>query len=174
MTTKQVTVTKYISCDGGDFNTRSEGEAHERETRNLLEHNVWELQGKKRELLCAINEARINARIAWLDAQKLKDGVRSRSAKGKYGYHKMMSDYWQFVSVYNIRRQELFELRRKISFANDNLYMWYGLRRKKSSVARLERRKRSLAWRCDHTPDQWTTPNKIRVSKLTHPARGED
>ena len=172
MTTKVVEVTKYISCDGGEFNTRSECEAHEYKTRNLLEHNVWELQGKKRELLCAINEARINARIAWLDAQKLKPVARS--AMGKSEYCELMSDYWRFVSVYNTRRRELYELRRKISFATDNLYMWYGFHRKKSSVARLERRKRSLAWRREHTPDQWRTPNKIRVSKLPHPARGMD
>lgn len=172
MTTKVVEVTKYISCDGEVFNTRSECEAHERETRNLLEHNVWELQGKKRELLCAINEARINARIAWLDAQKLKP--EARSAMGKSEYCKLMSYYWRFVSVYNTRRRELYELRRKISFAMDNLYMWYGFHRKKSSVARLERRKRSLAFRRDNTPDQWRTPHKIRVSKLPHPARGED
>jgi hypothetical protein len=56
----------------------------------------------------------------------------------------------------------------------DNLYMWFGLHKKKSSVARLERRKRSLIFRRDHTPDQWRTPHKIRVSKLPHPARGED
>lgn len=164
MTTKQVTVTKYISCDNREFSERSECEAHERETRNLLEHNVRELQGKKRELLCAINEARINARIAWLDAQKLKPNARS--AIGKSEYCKLMSDYWRFVSVYNTRRRELYELRRKISFATDNLCMWYGFHRKKSSVARLERRKRSLAWRREHTPDQWRTPHKIRVSKL--------
>lgn len=172
MTTKVVEVTRYISCDGGEFNTRSECEAHERETRNLLEHNVWELQGKKRELLCAINEARINARIAWLDARKLKP--EARSAMGKSEYCKLMSDYWRFVSVYNTRRRELHELRQRIGFATDNLYMWYGFHRKKSSVARLERKKRSLAWRREHTQDQWTTPHKILVSKLPHPAIGED
>ena len=33
MTTKQVTVTKYISCDGREFNERSECEKYERERK---------------------------------------------------------------------------------------------------------------------------------------------
>ena len=163
MTTKQVTVTKYISGDGGEFDTRSECEAHERETRNILEHQAWELLRQKRELRYAINEARINARIARLDAEKLKP--TARSAMGKSEYFKLMSDYWRLTSVCNVRRRELFEVRRRISMVNDNLYLWFGLRKKQSSVARLERKRRSFAWRREHTPDQWRTPHKIRVSK---------
>lgn len=172
MTAKQVTVTKYVSCDDVEFDSCDECAAHERETRNLLEHQAWELLRKKRELKFAINEARIKARLARLDAEKQK--AETRSAMGKSKYCKLMSDYWGFVSVYNIKRRELFEARRNTSIVIDNLYMWFGLHKKKSSVARLERRKRSLAFRRDHTPDQWRTPNKIRVSKLPHPARGED
>jgi len=172
MTTKQATVTKYISCDGGEFNERSECEAHERETRKLLENQAWELLQKKRELKYAINEARIKARLARLDAEKQK--AEARSAMGKSKHCKLMSDYWGFVSVYNIKRSELREARRSTSMVIDNLYMWFGLHKKKSSVARFERRKRSLEFRREHTPDQWRTPNKIRVSKLLHPARGED
>ena len=172
MTTKQVTVMKYISCDGGEFDKRSECEAQEREVLNLLECQALELLRKKRELKYAINEARIKARLSRLDAEKQK--AETRSAMGKSKYFKLMSDYWGFVSVYNIKRRELFEARRSLSMVIDNQYMWFGLHKKKSSVARLERRKRSLAWRREHTPDQWRTPNKIRVSKLPHPARGED
>lgn len=172
MTTRQVTVTMYVACDNKQFDIRSECEAHEREIRNLLEHEAWELLRKKRELRYAINEARIKARLARLDAEKQK--AEARSAMGKSKYCKLMSDYWGFISVYNIKRRELFEVRRKISITNDNLYMWFGLHKNKSSVARLERINRSLMWRREHTPDQWRTPNKIRVSKLPHPARGED
>lgn len=172
MTTKEVTVTKYVACDDQEFNTRSECEAHEREVRNVLEHDVYELRLDKRELLYAINEARIKARISLNEAQRLKSEVRS--AKGKSEYCKMMSEYWRFTSEYNIKRRELFVIRRKVSMAIDNLYVWFGLHKKKSSIARLERRKRSLAFRCEHTPDQWRTPNKIRVCKLQHPAKGED
>ena len=172
MTTKQVTVTKFIACDGMEFGTRSECEAREREVRNLLEHDVYELRRKKYELKNAINEARINARIAWLDAQKLK--AEARSAMSKSEYCKLMANYWAYTSAYNSKRRTLFEVRRRISASIDSLYMWFGHYKKKSSVARLERRRRSDAWRKEHTPDRWRTPHKIRVSKPPHPARGED
>lgn len=163
MTTKQVTVTKYIACDNQVFNTRSECEAHEREVRLTLEDEVWELSKRKRELLYAINEARIKARIAWLDARKLKPEVRG--AMDKCRYCALMSNYWSRTSEYNTKRRELFEVRRKISMVIDSLYMGFGLHKKQSSVARLERRSRSDSWRKENPPDKWRTPNKIRVSK---------
>ena len=170
MTAKQVTVTKYVSCDDVEFDSCDECAAHEREVRNLLEHNVYESRCKKRELLYAINEARINARIAWLDAQRMKPVARS--AKVKSEYCKRMSEYWHLASEYNIKRRQLFELRRSVSISTDNLYLWFGLHKKKANIARLERMGRSARWRQEHTPDQWRTPHKIRVSP--HPARGED
>lgn len=163
MTTKQVTVTKYVACDGAEFGTLTECAAHEREVLNLLEANVYQLQLDKRDLLYAINEARINARISLNGAERLRSVARS--AAGKSEYCKMMSEYWRFTSEYNVKRRELHELRRKLSSANDRLYDWFGLRKKQSSIARLERRKCSYMWRREHTPDQWTTPHKIRVSK---------
>lgn len=172
MTTKQVTVTKFISCDGMEFGTRQECEAREREVRNLLEHDLWEQWHKKRELKNAINEARINARVALLDAQELK--LKARSAMQKSEYCKLMANYYAYTSAYNVKRRELFEVRRKMSMTIDSLYMWFGSHKKKASTARVERRRRSHAWRVEHTPDQWRTPNKIRVSKLQHPAGEED
>lgn len=177
MTTKQVTVTKYISCDGNEFNTCQDCEEHERGTCDLLECQVRELLGKKRELRYAINEARIKARIARLDAEKLKPEARSSAGKSKYC--KMMSEYWALVywalvHVYNVKRRELNDVRRTMSMVIDNLYMWFGRHKKQSAIARLERRRRSDMWRREHTPDQWRTPIKIRVSKLPHPVRGED
>lgn len=163
MTTKEVTVTKYIACDEQEFITRPECEAHEREVRNLLEHEVYELRGDKRKLLFAINEARIKARIAWIDAQKWK--METRSAMGKSKYHTLLSNYWQQTSAYNAKRRELRDVRRRISVSTDRLYMWFGLHTR-SWVARLERKRRSEEWRKANTPDKWRTPNKIRVSKL--------
>lgn len=163
MTTKEVTVTKYIACDEQEFITRAECEAHEREVRNLVEHELYELLVTKRQFKYAINEARIKARIAWIDAQKWEMGTRS--AKGKSQYHALMADHWNMTSVYNAKRRELREVRRKISIATDRLYMWFGLHKKKSWVAKLERRRRSDEWRKANTPDKWRTPNKIRVSK---------
>lgn len=162
MTTKEVTVTKYIACDKQEFITRAECEAHEREVRNLLEHEVYDQRGVKRQLLFAINEARIKARIAWIDAQKWK--TETRSAMGKSKYHILMADYWNRTSVYNAKRRELREVRRSLSVSTDRLYMWFGLH-KKSWVAKLERRRRSEEWRKANAPDKWRTPNKIRVSK---------
>ena len=172
MTTKQVTVTKYVACDGSEFGTINECAAHERQLRNELEHDVYQLQLDKRELLYAINEARIKARISLNAAERLK--YVARSAMGKCECCKMMAEYWRLTSVYNVKRRELHELRRNVSMMNDKLYDWFGLRKKQSSIARLERRKCSAMWRQEHTPDQWRTPHKIRVSKLQHPARGED
>lgn len=170
MTTKQVTVTKYVACDGAEFGTLSECAAHEREVRNDLESNVYQLQLDKRELLYTINEARIKARISLNEAERLRSVARS--AIGKSEHCKMMAEYWRLTSVYNVNRRELREVRRRISVSTDRLYMWFGLRKKQSSIARLERRKCSYMWRREHTPDQWRTPHKIRVSP--HPARGED
>lgn len=163
MTTKEVTVTKYIACDGVEFNTCSECEAHEREVRNLHEQQVYELRCRKRELLYAINDARINARITWLKAEEWK--AQTRSAMGKSKYFSLMAEYWQLTSEYNTKQRELYNVRRRIGMAIDSLYTCFGQHKKQSSVARLERRRRSLRWRQENTPDKWTTPNKIRVSK---------
>lgn len=163
MTTKQVTVTKFISCDGMEFGTRQECEAREREVRNLLEHDLWEQWHKGRELKNTINEARINAQITLLDAQELK--LKAMSAMQKSKYHKLMVNYWAYTSAYNVKLRELYEVRRKMSMIIDSLYMWFGSHKKKSSTARVERRRRSHAWRVANTPDKWRTPNKIRVSK---------
>lgn len=162
MTTKQVTVTKYISCDEQEFITRAECEAHEREVMNLLEHEVYELRDNKRKLQYAINEVRIKARIAWLDAQKLK--LEARSAMCKSRYFSLMSNYWQLTSAYNAKRCDLFEVRRRISVSTDRLYMWFGLHTR-AWIAKLERRRRSEEWRKANTPDKWRTPYKIHVSK---------
>ena len=174
MTTRQVTVTKYISCDGREFNERSECEAHEREIRKLLEHQAYELLRKYRELKYAINEARINARIARLDAERQKSEARSTIDKSKYCMR--MSDYFGFVSVYNIKRRELREARSSMGVVVNNLYMWFGLRKKKSSFSRLERMKCSLAWRNDHPKEQWNGRIQTGSAKteVLHPVRLED
>lgn len=176
MTIKKVTVTKYIACDGQEFDTHDVCFAHEREVMNMLENDVYQLQCEMRKLLYAINDARINARISWIDAQKLKP---TGGAREKCEYCALMSSYWSRTADYNVRRRELFEVRRKISIEIDNLYMWFGHHKKKSSVARLERKRRSDVWRQENTPDKWRTPNKIRVGKLKEvkdadDKRGED
>lgn len=169
MTTKQVTVTKYVACDGQEFDTLDGCKAHEREVWNILENDVYQLRLDKRELLYAINEARINARISLNEAKRMKKST-ARSAGGKAEYCEMMAKYWRFTLEYNVKRRELYVLRRKASIAIDNLYMWFGHHKKKSSVARLERKKRSSEWRSENTPDKWSTPNKIRVNKLPQEA----
>ena len=164
MITKQVAVTKYVACDDQEFDTHADCESHEREVRCLLEHEVKRLLGEMRELKYAINEARIRAQIELLHAQKLKP--EARSARDKSQYCTLMSNYWHHTSEYNVKRCELYRVRRMMSMTIDNLYQWFGHHRKKSSVARLERRRRSCAWRQENTPDKWRTPNKILVNKL--------
>ena len=174
MTTKQVTVTKYISCDGREFNELSECVAHEREIRELLEHQAYELLCKYRKLKYAINEARIKARIARLDAENQK--AEARSAIDKSKYCNLMSDYWVHVSIYNTKRRELRDLRSAMSVVADNLYVWFGLHKKKSALARLKRRKRSLDWRSDHQKEQWNGRIQTRSEKVEvlHPVRFEE
>lgn len=164
MTTKQVTVTKYISCDGQEFDTQAECVAHERETRKFLEDKLYEFRCKKLALLEAINDSRINARILHLEIQKQK--LKTRNDIGKSEYYKQLSTYWRFVSEYNTRRRTLSTLRRGIRDITNDLYKWFGRCKKKSSIARLERKEKSLRWRQENAPDKWRTPNKIRVSKL--------
>lgn len=173
MTTKQVTVTKYVSCSGVEFDNALECKNYESNLRRELHGDRYGLQKRIYELKEEINECRINAQIARLDAEKLKRECVI-TAMDKARFCKLMADHFQYVSEYNQKRRKLREARRALSMITDNLYMWYGEYARKSSVARLERRRKSEQFRHEHTPDQWRTPHKIRVSKLPHPARGED
>lgn len=173
MTTKQVTVTKYVSCSGVEFDNALKCENYESNLRIELHGDMYELRKRINELKEEINEHRIKAQLARLDALKLKRECVI-TAMDRSRFCKLMADHFCHVSEYNQKRRKLFEARRALSMITDNLYMWYGEYARKSSVARLERRKCSYMWRREHTPDQWRTPHKIRVSKLPHPARGED
>ena len=164
MTTKQVTVTKYVSCNGVEFDNKFECENYESNLKMELQDEEFKFKKKINELEEEVNECRINAQLAKLDAEKQK--AEARSAMGKSRFCKLMADHFQHVSEYNQKRRKLREVRRALSMIIDNQYMWFGFKSRRSSVARLERKKRSLAWRREHTPDQWRTPNKIRVSKL--------
>lgn len=172
MTTKQVTVTKYVSCSGIEFDNELECANYESNLRVELQRDVYEHLKKINELKEEIDECRIKAQLARLDAEKLK-GL-SVSAIDKSRFCKLMADHFMYVSEYNQKRRKLFEVRRALSMIIDNQYMWFGFKKRRSSVARLERKRMSLRWKQEHTPDQWRTPHKIRVSKLPHPARGED
>lgn len=163
MTTKQVTVTKYVSCSGVEFDAAIECETYESNLRRELHGDRYELRKRVSELKEEVNECRIKAQIARLDAEKLKR--LSVSAIDKSRFFKLMADHFCHVSEYNQKRRKLFEARRALGMITDNLYMWYGEYARKSSVARLERKRKSDMWRREHTPDQWRTPHKIRVSK---------
>lgn len=173
MTTKQVTVTKYVSCSGIEFDNELECANYESNLRVELQRDVYEHLKKINELKEEINECRIKAQIARLDAEKLKRECVI-TAMDRSRFCKLMADHFCHVSEYNQKRRKLFEARSVLGMITDNLYMWYGEYARKSSVARLERRRKSDMWRREHTPDKWKTPHKIRVSKLPHPARGED
>jgi len=173
MTTKQVTVTKFVSCSGVEFDNPVECESYESNLRSELHGDRYELRKRINELKEEINECRIKAQLARLDALKLKRECVI-TAMDRSRFCKLMADHFCHVSEYNQKRRKLFEARRALSMITDNLYMWYGEYARKSSVARLERKRKSDMWRREHTPDQWRTPHKIRVSKLPNPAREED
>lgn len=172
MTTRQVMATKYVACNGVEFDNGLECENYESNLRVELQRDVLEHLKKINELKEEVNMLRINAQLAKLDAEKQKR--MCVTAMDRSRFCTLMADHFKYVSEYNQKRRKLFEVRRALSMIIDNQYMWFGFKSQRSSVARLERKKRSLAWRREHTPDQWRTPNKIRVSKLPHPARGED
>ena len=172
MTTKQVTVVKYVSCSGVEFNSKLECKNYEDNLRVELQRDVYEHLKKINELKEEVNECRIKAKLARLDAERQKR--MCVTAMDRSLFCTLMADHFKYVSEYNQKRHKLHEVRRALSMIIDNQYMWFGFKSRRSSVARLERKKRSLAWRREHTPDQWRTPHKIRVSKLQHPARRED
>lgn len=164
MTTKQVTVTKYVSCSGVEFDNPVECESYECNLRRELHGDRYNLRKRINELKEEINECRIKARLARLDALKLKRECVI-TAMDRSRFCKLMADHFCHVSEYNQKRRKLSEARHALSMITDNLYMWYGEYARKSSVARLERKRKSDMWKREHTPDKWTTPHKIRVSK---------
>lgn len=165
MTTKQVTVTKYVSCSGVEFDNQIECERYECNLQRELHEDRYNLRKRINELKEEINERRIKAQLARLDALKLKRECVI-TAMDRSRFCELMSSHFFHVSEYNQKRRKLFDARRALSMITDNLYMWYGEYARKSSVARLERKRKSDMWKREHTPDKWTTPHKIRVSKL--------
>ena len=173
MTTKQVTVVKYVACNGVAFDDKHECENYESNLKVDMQRDVFNLMSRIKDLKEEINEARINSQLARLDAEKVKREC-AITAMDKAKYCELMARHFRHVGDYNQKRRKLWETRRALSMIIDNQYMWFGKKSRRSSVARLERKRKSDMWRRENTPDKWRTPHKIRVSKLPHPARGED
>lgn len=80
-------------------------------------------------------------------------------------FHEKMIEYYKNKSDYDVCRFDLHLERRYLNELFNNSCLWFGDRKHKSKLAKDIRKKKSLRWRQDNTPDKWRTPNKIRVSK---------
>lgn len=160
MTSKQVTVTKYIACDDKEFNDIHECLAYEQEKAVELEVEIRRYRGLITSLKEKANESRLKFRLAQCEANEaLKDGKIIT-------FHKMMAEYYEGKIHYLYITSDLCIERRYLNKLINKYYLWFGRLKHKSTEAKAERRKKSLRWRQENTPDKWRTPNKIRVNKL--------
>ena len=165
MTTKQKTVTMYVACNGVEFPSQYECENYESNLKVELQRDVFNHMERIKDLKEEVNEARINSQLARFDAEKVKrECVVTAMDRAKFC--ELMARHFRYVSDYNQKRRKLWEMRRALSMIIDNQYMWFGKKSRRSSVARLERKRKSEMWRRENTPDKWRTPHKIHVSKL--------
>ena len=161
----QKTVDRFIACDGMEFDGADKCLAHEREQRSVLYAEIQVLRMNIKELKRVVTEAMMRARLAKIDADSAML-YRSAGLKAKREWHEKMIAYYDMCIEARNQRGKLREARRGLSIKTDYAYQWFGDLKRKSSIAKLERRKKSLMWRRDNTPDKWRTPNKIRVNKL--------
>jgi hypothetical protein len=158
MECRKVEVTRYYAIDGKQFDDAAECLTYERE--------------KSMELCAAINANR--ARITIL--RERANECRLRLCVAKYDalialgrgerilFHMKMIEYYKGKTDYSSSRVNLYAERRRLNELLDKAYLWFGCKNK-SRLSKKERREKSLRWRSEHTPDEWRTPNKIRVSK---------
>lgn len=154
MTTKQVTVTKYIACYGEEFNTYSECKAHEREKMHELD---YEIRNKRIEIITLKEKAediRLKFSLAKCDAQL------ALNCGNIIAFHEKMAEYYNCKINYNITKLDLYLKRKLLNEFLDQFYLWFGGRKHKAKLARIERRHKSLRWRQENTPDKWRTPRK--------------
>lgn len=161
MFTKKVEVSRYYSCDGKEFAYEDVCLQYEKELKQKLEDDIQKQRIQIRNLKIEKNEYRLQFLIDKCDAfNYLYD------ACNKIGYHKKMAAYYDGKDDYKLVVSDLVDAYENINILYDRAYLWFGTHKHKSRLAKEERRKKSLRWRQENTPDKWRTPNKIRVSKL--------
>lgn len=160
MVLKRVEVIRYLSCDGKEFDNHDKCLAYEREKCVQLDCEIASMRGKIRRLKDEANESRLRFRLARLDAY---DALRGGSV---ITFHMKMIEFYKGKVDYNINKSNLYVGRRHLNELLNKAYLWFGERKHKSKFAQQERRKKSLRWRQENTPNKWRTPIKIRVSKL--------
>lgn len=160
MTSKQVTVTKYIACDDKEFNNIDECRAYEMEKRVKLKDEIC----KQRVLIASLkekaNESRLKFHLAHCEAYNALNYGKMMT------FHKRMAEYYEGKMQYIYHKSDLCIERRYLNKLINKYCLWFGGMRHKSTEAKAERREKSLRWRQENTPDKWRTPNKIRVNKL--------
>lgn len=160
----QKTVDRFIACDGTEFDDADKCLAHEREQRALLEYEIHQLRREIKEQKWVVTEAMMKARLTKIEADKCAR-FRSAGLKAKREWHEKMIAYYDMCIEARNNKRRLREARRALSIKTDYAYQWFGDLKRKSSIAKLERRRKSLRWRQENTPDKWRTPNKIRCNK---------
>ena len=161
MTVRNIEVIRYYSCDGKEFAYEDVCLQYEKELKQKLEDDIQKQRIQIRRLKTEKNECRLQFLIDKCDAISYL-----YSAGNKIGYHKKMAAYYDGKDDYKLIESDLTDAYQDINILYDRAYLWFGAHKHKSRLAKEERRKKSLHWRRENTPDKWRTPNKIRVSKL--------
>lgn len=160
MFTKRVEVTRYYACDGKEFAHEDVCSSYEKALLVKLDIEIENKNIEISKLKFEKNKTRLQFLISKCDAFNALYGGRNRIK-----YHEKMAEYHKGKVDYRVLELKLKDARKNINILYNKAYEWFGTHKHKSNLAKIERRKKSLRWRRDNTPDKWRTPNKIRVSK---------
>ena len=159
MKSKVVEVVRYYSCDGKEFEFSEACRAYEQELKARIYYKIYEMRVNIKTFKQKANESRLQFLVAKFDAlDALKD---DRIVT----FHQKMVEHYKARAEYHLHKSNLSFERARLSEYIDKIYMWFGEMKCKSELAKQDRKKKSLRWRQENTPDKWRTPNKIRVNK---------
>lgn len=160
MTVKRIEVTRFYACDGKEFDDADECHDYEMKRRVVLEDEIRKCRAQITSLKEQANESRLQFRLAQCEANEALDDGRMAT------FHKKMAEFYEGKTRYVYYKIKLRLERRNINNLINKYYLWYDGMRHKSMKAKAERKEKSLRWRQENTRDKWSTPYKIRVSKL--------
>lgn len=153
MTAKKVEVTHYYACDGKEFACVDLCSEYEKALEAKLERDIHYMQNKIRRLKEEKNRLRLQFSVAKCDA------FDALCKGNKIEYHDKMADYYKGKVDYQLVVSDLKETYRIVHRLYNRSYEWFLTHKHKSNLARTERKKKSLRWRQENTPDKWRTPN---------------
>jgi TfoX/Sxy family transcriptional regulator of competence genes len=149
-----IAVIRYYACDGKEFDNGDKCLAYEREKCVQLDSEISVMREKIRSLKDRANESRLRFHLARLDAYDALSGGHV------IAFHMKMIEFYKGKLDYNANKSNLYVERRHLNELLNKAYLWFGERKHKSKSAKQERRKKSLRWRQENTPDKWRTPPK--------------